>query len=48
MRQCRGCVFRDCKNVCEIKNISVYDVFYDNCWFYKDTLEESDESEDEY
>jgi hypothetical protein len=48
VRKCRTCVFRNEQDKCEIKDIDVRKVNYDDCWFYKNTSEEYDESEDEY
>jgi hypothetical protein len=47
VRQCKDCVFRNNQNICGIKDIDIYKVDYDDCWFYKNTLEEFNESEDE-
>jgi hypothetical protein len=52
VRQCKKCVFRNDYNICEIKNIDIYEVNYDNCWFFRhwdmETYEDLLDKEDKY
>lgn len=35
MRQCGRCVFRKDNDMCEIKDIIIDEVDYDDCWFFR-------------
>jgi hypothetical protein len=48
VKQCWNCIFRNNQNICEIKNIDIHEIDYDDCWFYQNTLEEIDKMEDDF
>lgn len=35
VRQCGRCVFRKDNDMCEIKDIIIDEVDYDDCWFFR-------------